>query len=260
MTVWDTPQNAIQRALELMRRERVRQQSNMAQRQAFAQRTLAPLQPGINAELAALTSKYRAPGGFTYAMPPDVQARVNQLQTGRGFSPSDVGSPTGEPPFPGVVGHIPGLRTPAEAAATIGTAGLGSLPIAAKLGGLAGGFAGAFGGGEAAQQVGLPRPLGEVAGAIPGALIGGRLGSTIGVRAGQAAERAGGLPALISQEAGGTQFAPGPYSRALRTLAQREEGRNIATAEDQIPVEAAVQQHMANTGKTARDLLGEFAT
>src|SRR5439155_3277027 len=212
-----------------MRRERTRQANESAQRQAFAQRTLAPLQPGANAELTALTSKYRAPGGFLYQMPPDVQARVNELQTGRGFSPSDIGSPTGEPPFPGVVGHIPGLRTPAEAAATIGTAGLGSLPIAAKLGGLAGGLAGAFGGGEAAQQAGIPRPIGELAGGLAGGFAGGIAAPAFAPRFGQAVERAGGVGPLLAGEAGGTQFGPGPYSRALRTLAQREAGRTIET-------------------------------
>src|SRR5439155_22060074 len=79
-------------------------------------------------------------------------------------------------------------------------------------------------------------------------------------RFGQAVERAGGVGPLLAGEAGGTQFGPGPYSRALRTLAQREAGRTIETPAEQAPIEQAVRAHMANTGKTANDLLGEFAT
>jgi hypothetical protein len=53
-------------------------------------------------------------------------------------------------------------------------------------------------------------------------------------------------------------MTPGTYSRTLRTLAQREAGRTIATTD--AAAEAAVERYMAATGRSADDLLKEFGT
>jgi hypothetical protein len=53
---------------------------------------------------------------------------------------------------------------------------------------------------------------------------------------------------------------PGSYSRVLRNISQREAGRDIETIAEHVPLERAVEAHMTATGKSADDLLGEFAT
>ena len=64
MSLWDTPQNAIQRALELMRRERTRQANESAQRQAFAQNTMQGIanRPDVAAHRLATEQEFAQKG------------------------------------------------------------------------------------------------------------------------------------------------------------------------------------------------------
>lgn len=87
------------------------------------------------------------------------------------------GYPSGEPPFPGVAGKVPGFRTPAELAATIGTAGIGTTGTLLRRGlqagiGTAAGSIGAMAGGDAAEQVGAPQYVGELVGGLAGGAYG----------------------------------------------------------------------------------------
>jgi len=179
-------------------------------RQRFnARPPLSPFGQGV------VTSRYAErlspPGRERFTMmTPAQQLQEARYGKGRVTAPSDIGPPTGEAVFPGVVGKIPGLRTPAEAAATIGTAGMGSIPMAAKAGGLALGLGGAFGGGEVAERTGIPRPIGEVVGGLGGGLAGGVAGPIaarrIGTNLDVAAERAGGTRELLGAEVGGSRL------------------------------------------------------
>lgn len=206
---FETPDSALRRAQTLMQRERQRLSSfgQAAQRMRQMRRQTVPL-----SEQSRLTREL-----FSRSSPEQVRrlqtmTPAQQLQEARGqplTAPSDIGSPTGEAVFPGVVGKIPGLRTPPEAASTLGTAGFGSIPMAAKAGGLALGLGGAFGGGEAAEQLGAPRPLGEAIGGLGGGLTGGIAGPMAARRIGGqfdiATQRAGGVGGLLGEEVGGTK-------------------------------------------------------
>src|SRR3990167_6335668 len=136
---------------------------------------------------------------------------------GEALTPSgqrDIGSPHGEPPFPGLVGKIPGLRTPAELAATLGTAGLGSAPVASKVGALIAGSGGAYGGRQAAPVIGVSPGVGELVGGLGGGLAGAVAGPRVtrvtGQAVGEAVERArlqpelggGRLPGELPSEGG----------------------------------------------------------
>jgi hypothetical protein len=138
------------------------------------------------------------------AYPPEVAAGL--IEQGNIGPVTDIGSPhygAEGAPLP-IVGDIPGFRTLPEAAATIGTAGLGSGGALMKLGMLGGGTGGGYAGREVA---GTP---GEIIGTLGGALVGGAVAPKIGRALTEAVQaRPGGL----MNEAGGTRlphsFGPG---------------------------------------------------
>ena len=141
----------------------------------------------------------------------------------------DIGSPHFGPagaPLP-VTGNIPGLRTLPEAAATIGTAGLGTAPLTSKVGGALGALGGGYGGREIGREVGGSEgaAIGEVAGTLAGGLAGGVTAplAARGVEQRIAAE-GGPRAALLAGERGGTRLPKEIYDehRALKTLVQEE--------------------------------------
>lgn len=150
-----------------------------------------------------------------------------------GLQGVDIGSPSYGPegaPLPGVVGKIPGFRTLPEAAATVGTAGVGTygglLTRAGLIGaGQAGASAGELGGPEIVKPF-APDEYASLA-AIPGALVGGLAAGTGGARLGSAFDRAiareGGFGALgqrvLTEEQGGIAL---PFGRKQPTQAAVE--------------------------------------
>ena len=162
MTVWDTPQNAIQRALELMRRERVRQQNNMAQRQAFAQNTMQGFanRPDVAAHRLATEQEFAQKGYLGETASGHLQPGPPQYAEHRGLLGGAIRNLT----TPVIGGDPTGLSSPVGF--LTGAVGAGLAPLSASAFGLAGGTAGAIGGGEAAQRLGIPRPIGELAGGL----------------------------------------------------------------------------------------------
>jgi hypothetical protein len=202
VSLWSTPQSAIQRSLELMRRERMRHANESAQRQAFRQRTALSIAPDVVAHRAQTMQEFAQKGYLGPQAPGHEGHGLGPPQYGehRGLLPGAIRNLT----TPVIGGDPTGLSSPIGA--LTGLVGLGAAPLAASVGGLIGGTAGAFGGGEAAQRLSLPRPVGELAGGLAGGLGGGFAGSAIAPRLGAAAERAGGYGALAAQESGGTRI------------------------------------------------------
>ena len=147
--------------------------------------------------------------------PDVVKALIEQGNVG---PVADIGSPRTGPegaPLP-VVGDIPGFRTLPEAAATIGTAGIGlgagSLAQTALrgAGAVIGASAASMGAEPVSEATGIPRPITELALALTGGIAGYGVGGKIGAAAMPiAAERAaarGALtttdPAALNQELG----------------------------------------------------------
>jgi hypothetical protein len=83
----------------------------------------------------------------------------------------------GEEPLPGMLGKIPGFRTPGEVGATVATAGFGTTGSIVGRGiqatvGTAAGSLGATGGREVAEEAGVSPWAGELAGGLLGGMVG----------------------------------------------------------------------------------------
>jgi hypothetical protein len=211
--------------------------------------------------------------------PTDILRRA--IQSGNIGPLTDEGAPHYGPegaPLP-VVGGIPGLRTLPEAAATIGTAGLGSAPVSAKLGSLAGGL---FGGMAGRQVGGTP---GEITGTLAGGLAGGlagpsttRLASRAGIAASDAVEAQTGqrgLPGMLVGEQGGTRIGhtgypeeaqPDPLRRfidwmndpsTVKEFGANRAARRQAVAQLRARQHAALEDVYSRTDLSPREQLSE---
>src|SRR3990167_1215490 len=143
---------------------RVSREAERAKELDDIEREISPLHRRVNLfadprqMLTEISGRLGAEGRFPS---PAERAEIDRLTAIIEGSP---GAPHGEPPFPGIVGKVPGFRTPAELAATLGTGGLGSASALVKAGALIGGTGGAFGGGEAGERIAGPR--GRMAGEL----------------------------------------------------------------------------------------------